>query len=62
MPPSFKQYIHRVGRTARAGRKGRSITLVGEQDRKVLKEVVKHARAPVKSRIIPAGQENSCVL
>jgi ATP-dependent RNA helicase DDX27 len=55
MPPSFKQYIHRVGRTARAGRKGRSITLVGEQDRKMLKEVVKRARAPVKSRIIPAG-------
>ncbi|XP_062500665.1 probable ATP-dependent RNA helicase DDX27 [Corticium candelabrum] len=53
MPWSFKQYIHRVGRTARAGRKGRSITLVGEQDRQMLKEVVKHARTPVKSRVIP---------
>lgn len=58
MPPTFKQYIHRVGRTARAGRKGRSITLVGEQDRKMLKEVVKRARAPVKSRIVSAGWDN----
>eukprot|EP00731_Ephydatia_muelleri_P026152 Em0018g252a len=33
MPATVKQYIHRVGRTARAGRSGRSITLVGEKER-----------------------------
>ena len=41
---SVKHYIHRVGRTARAGKKGRSVTLVGESERKMLKEVVKLAK------------------
>ncbi|VDO21154.1 unnamed protein product [Heligmosomoides polygyrus] len=40
MPRMVKQYIHRVGRTARAGRTGRSISLVGEDDRKLLKEII----------------------
>ena len=33
----------------------RSVTLVGEKERKVLKEVVKQAKLPVKSRIVPTG-------
>ena len=53
MPHTFKQYIHRVGRTARAGRNGRSVTLVGENDRKLLKEAVKNARDKVKKRTVP---------
>ncbi|VDH97567.1 Hypothetical predicted protein [Mytilus galloprovincialis] len=32
---------------------GRSVTLVGEQERKMLKEVVKHAKTPLKTRVIP---------
>eukprot|EP00455_Lapot_gusevi_P014352 TRINITY_DN17136_c0_g4_i1.p1 TRINITY_DN17136_c0_g4~~TRINITY_DN17136_c0_g4_i1.p1 ORF type:complete len:508 (-),score=193.60 TRINITY_DN17136_c0_g4_i1:19-1464(-) len=53
-PPELSQYIHRVGRTARAGQKGVSVTLVSENQRKLLKEVVKRAPAGVKSRVIPA--------
>ena len=33
----------------------RSVTLVGEKERKVLKEIVKKAKNPVKSRVIPPG-------
>ena len=33
----------------------RSITLVGEKERKVLKEVVKNAKFPVKNRVISSG-------
>ncbi|KAI0312629.1 DEAD-domain-containing protein [Amylostereum chailletii] len=43
MPSQLAQYLHRVGRTARAGKKGRSVTLVGEADRKMLKTAIKHA-------------------
>ncbi|KAG9473960.1 probable ATP-dependent RNA helicase DDX27 [Eleutherodactylus coqui] len=53
MPATVKHYVHRVGRTARAGKAGRSVSLVGEEERKVLKEIVKKAQTPVKARILP---------
>ncbi|NP_001089455.1 DEAD-box helicase 27 L homeolog [Xenopus laevis] len=53
MPGTVKHYVHRVGRTARAGKAGRSVSLVGEEERKMLKEIVKKAQAPVKARVIP---------
>lgn len=43
----------RVGRTARAGRVGVSVSLAGEQERSLVKEVIKRAKNPVKNRIIP---------
>lgn len=53
MPMTFKHYIHRVGRTARAQNSGRSISLVGEQDRWLVKEIMKSSKEPVKCRVIP---------
>nr|QOS47369.1 DEAD-box DDX27 [Locusta migratoria] len=53
MPATVEHYIHRVGRTARAGRAGVSVSLAGEAEYKVVKEVVKNARTPPKNRIIP---------
>ena len=54
MPGQLAQYTHRVGRTARAGRKGRSISLVGEADRKMLKAVIKQSEADeIRHRVIP---------
>ncbi|KAG8565488.1 hypothetical protein GDO81_012874 [Engystomops pustulosus] len=53
MPATVKHYVHRVGRTARAGKAGRSVSLVGEEERKILKEIVKKAQAAVKARILP---------
>ncbi|KAI6881569.1 DEAD-domain-containing protein [Hortaea werneckii] len=44
-PQSHEIYLHRVGRTARAGRKGISCTLAAEPDRKVVKAAVKAAKA-----------------
>ncbi|KAJ2363409.1 nucleolar DEAD-box protein required for synthesis of 60S ribosomal subunit, partial [Coemansia sp. RSA 2610] len=55
MPTKFEQYLHRVGRTARAGRTGRAITLVGESDRKMLKLAVKNSpKDRIKQRVVPA--------
>jgi ATP-dependent RNA helicase DDX27 len=54
MPTTLEHYIHRVGRTARAGRAGRSVSLAGEGERKMVREIVKRARDPVKSRAVNA--------
>ncbi|XP_026856547.1 probable ATP-dependent RNA helicase DDX27 [Electrophorus electricus] len=53
MPNTLKHYVHRVGRTARAGKVGRSVSLVGESERKMLKEIVRKAKMPVKARVLP---------
>ncbi|KAJ1838351.1 nucleolar DEAD-box protein required for synthesis of 60S ribosomal subunit, partial [Coemansia sp. RSA 2703] len=54
MPNQFEQYLHRIGRTARAGRSGRSITLIGETDRKMLKMAVKNSpKDRIKQRVVP---------
>jgi ATP-dependent RNA helicase DDX27 len=56
-PQSHSIYVHRVGRTARAGRTGYACTLAAESDRKVVKAAVKAARAQsakVVSRVLPA--------
>jgi len=56
MPKDLKTYIHRVGRTARMGRQGTSVSFVGEADRPLLKKIVKRAKKNnerVKHRIIP---------
>lgn len=55
MPNSLPHYIHRVGRTARAGHIGRSVSLVGESERKLLKEIIKKTNKGVKNRVIPAN-------
>lgn len=55
MPGQLAQYMHRVGRTARAGKNGRSVTLVGEADRKMLKAAIKHSGGDdkVRHRVVP---------
>jgi ATP-dependent RNA helicase DDX27 len=58
-PQSHEIYLHRVGRTARAGRSGRACTLAAEPDRKVVKQAVKTSReqgAKVVSRQVPAEE------
>jgi len=57
MPPNETIYIHRVGRTARAGSSGRAVSLITDSisDRKLLKEIVKNAQKTniCKHRVVP---------
>lgn len=41
VPQSSKDYIHRVGRTARAGRSGKSITFVTQYDVELIQRIEK---------------------
>ncbi len=38
-PPNLASYLHRIGRTARAGRQGRAVSLIEDADRALVKEV-----------------------
>ena len=61
-PQSHSIYVHRVGRTARAGRTGHACTLAAETDRKVVKAAVKAARAQsakVVSRVLDSTTVDS---
>ncbi|CAH8362742.1 unnamed protein product [Eruca vesicaria subsp. sativa] len=52
-PREIDSYIHRVGRTARAGREGYAVTFVTDNDRSLLKVIAKKVGSKLKSRIIP---------
>lgn len=51
-PRDLTSYVHRVGRTARAGREGYAVTFVTDNDRSLLKAIVKRAGSTLKSRIV----------
>jgi len=40
-PPKQDDYVHRIGRTGRAGRKGESYTIVGPEDAKSWDQILK---------------------
>ena len=46
-----QEYVHRVGRTARAGKSGKAITLLSERDHDVFREIL--SRYPVNVKELP---------
>jgi len=54
-PKSLASYLHRIGRTARAGSSGLAITFADDDDRGLLKQVVKSAGVELQQRKIAAS-------
>ncbi|MGH1283672.1 DEAD/DEAH box helicase [Bacillus toyonensis] len=52
IPEDVESYIHRIGRTGRAGGSGLAITFVAAKDEKHLEEIEKTLGAPLKREII----------
>ncbi|CAN6333938.1 unnamed protein product [Urochloa humidicola] len=59
-PRDVKTYLHRVGRTARAGREGYAVTFVTDDDRSLLKAIAKKAGSQLKSRIVAEKPVADC--
>jgi ATP-dependent RNA helicase RhlE len=59
IPPHYEDYIHRIGRTARAGNAGTAITLVTPDDEWHLKQIEKMIRMQIPMAEIPDEVEVS---
>lgn len=54
-PRDPEDYVHRIGRTARAGKAGRAITLVGEKDLFPLKKIERLLEEKIPRNPLPEG-------
>ena len=53
MPQDNEYYVHRIGRTARAGREGTAISFVTGRDYNILREIEKYAKTKIDKRPLP---------
>ncbi len=58
MPTTAEQYVHRIGRTARAGREGQAVSFVGEDELYYLREVEKTTGVALDLMAAPNGCES----
>lgn len=59
MPKTADVYLHRIGRTARAGKKGTAISLVEAHDYDLLKKIERYIKEPIKLRVVEALRPKS---
>ncbi|AZG74522.1 ATP-dependent RNA helicase SrmB [Shewanella livingstonensis] len=52
MPRSADAYVHRIGRTARAGAKGTAISLIEAHDMRIVSKIERYIEIPLKRRVI----------
>ena len=57
IPTDTESYVHRIGRTGRAGRKGDSIAFVTPRERHLLRAIEKATRQPLTQMQIPSVDE-----
>ncbi|MBS3080585.1 DEAD/DEAH box helicase [Candidatus Pacearchaeota archaeon] len=53
IPNESKDYIHRIGRTARAGEKGKAISLVSNRDGKNFENILRNPKLSIKKETLP---------
>lgn len=54
IPQDPESYVHRIGRTGRAGKRGLAITLVTPREFKLLKQIERETRATMVGREVPS--------
>lgn len=57
LPDDPEVYIHRSGRTGRAGKKGISVTLIHMREKGKLREVERTVNQPFIKKMVPSGKE-----
>lgn len=59
VPSEIEYYVHRIGRTGRAGKEGVAITFVSPRQERLLNQVEKLIKQPIKIRPLPTQKELS---
>jgi ATP-dependent RNA helicase DeaD len=57
LPSSAEVYVHRIGRTGRAGREGDAITILDPREQRLLRSIEQHTKARVVVQPIPTVKE-----
>ncbi len=57
MPQDAEDYVHRIGRTGRAGKKGIAITLLTPRERSRMNQIMSYTRQPVAETQLPGVAE-----
>lgn len=57
VPAGYDAYVHRIGRTARAGKTGYALTLVSKEDEFNFKNIKKSLHGKIKEKTIPSDSE-----
>jgi superfamily II DNA/RNA helicase len=53
LPMKAEDYVHRIGRTGRAGRSGVAITLAEHRDRSKIRAIEQYTQQPLQAEVIP---------
>ena len=53
LPDSLESYVHRIGRTGRAGKEGTAISLLNPLDKRKLRDIERHIRQKIEIGTIP---------
>ncbi len=53
LPMKVEDYVHRIGRTGRAGRSGVAVTLADHRERFKIKDIERYTRQPIQAVAIP---------
>jgi ATP-dependent RNA helicase DeaD len=56
IPYDSEAYVHRIGRTGRAGREGKAILFVSPRERRLLRTIEMATRQPIEKMSLPSGQ------
>ncbi len=59
IPYDTESYVHRIGRTGRAGREGKAILFVTPKERRLLNAIEKANRQTLKAMPLPSGEQVS---
>jgi ATP-dependent RNA helicase DeaD len=57
VPDKADYYVHRIGRSGRAGKEGRAITLVSTGDRRLLRDITSYTKTVIEKIAIPTNIE-----